>query len=59
MRAPRWFYYKNYQQFIAAVQTLTPLRNDDSVLSIAASNLQRMYEISKPHSLNGYDRVRM
>jgi len=52
MRAPRWFYYKNYQQFIAAVQTLTPLRNDDSVLSIAASNLQRMYEISKPHSLN-------
>jgi hypothetical protein len=59
MSASRWFYYKNYQQFIPAVQVLTPLRNDDSVSSIAAPNLQRMYDISKRHSLNGYDWVRI
>ena len=50
---------RDYQQLIAAVQVSTPLRNDDSASSIVASNLQRIYEISKRHSLDGYDRVRM
>jgi hypothetical protein len=50
---------RDYQHLKAAAQVSTPLRNDDSVSSIAASNLQRMYEISKRHSLNGFDRVRM
>jgi hypothetical protein len=50
---------RDYQQLLAAEQVSTPLRNDDSVSSFAASNLQRVYEISKRHSLNGFDRVSM